>query len=83
MISSRTLYSYRAPPRYRGYPDTGVVTLVQDSGAIFSDTGGQSPEGVYVGTSNGAVYGSPDGGDRWQRLPGTLPPILSVTCAEW
>ena len=37
--------------------------------------------GVYVGTSNGQVYGSADGGDHWQRLPGTLPPILSVTCA--
>jgi photosystem II stability/assembly factor-like uncharacterized protein len=47
------------------------------------DTDGQSPEGVYVGTSNGQVYGSTDGGDHWQRLPGTLPPILSVTCAAW
>lgn len=47
------------------------------------DTDGQSPEGVYVGTSNGQVYASRDGGDHWERLPGTLPPILSVTCAEW
>lgn len=47
------------------------------------DTDGQSPEGVYVGTSNGEVYASIDGGDSWQRLPGTLPPILSVTCASW
>jgi photosystem II stability/assembly factor-like uncharacterized protein len=38
-------------------------------------------EGVYVGTTNGAVYASIDGGDHWQRLPGTLPPILSVTAA--
>lgn len=47
------------------------------------DTDGQDPEGVYVGTSNGEVYGSIDGGESWQRLPGTLPPILSVTCAVW
>jgi hypothetical protein len=47
------------------------------------DTDGQSPEGVYVGTSNGQVYASIDGGDHWQRLPGTLPPILSVTAAAW
>jgi photosystem II stability/assembly factor-like uncharacterized protein len=47
------------------------------------DTDGLAPEGVYVGTSNGQVYGSTDGGDRWQRLPGTLPPVLSVTCAVW
>lgn len=45
------------------------------------DTDGLEPEGVFVGTSNGQVYGSIDGGDHWQRLPGTLPPVLSVTCA--
>ncbi len=38
-------------------------------------------EGVYVGPSNGEVYASNDAGDHWQRLPGTLPPILSVTAA--
>jgi len=43
------------------------------------DTDGLTPEGVYVGTSNGQVYASADGGDHWQRLPGTLPPVLSVT----
>ena len=47
------------------------------------DTDGLDDEGVYVGTSNGAVYASLDGGDSWQRLPGTLPPILSLTCAVW
>jgi len=46
------------------------------------DTDGADPEGVYVGTSNGEVFASIDGGDHWQRLPGTLPPILSVTCAD-
>ncbi|MCI0777200.1 MAG: exo-alpha-sialidase [Chloroflexi bacterium] len=45
------------------------------------DTDGLESEGVYVGTSNGHVYASIDGGDRWERLPGTLPPILSLTCA--
>ena len=44
-------------------------------------TDGLEPDGVYVGTTNGAVYASVDGGDDWQRLPGTLPPILSVTAA--
>ena len=47
------------------------------------DTDGMDNEGVYVGTSNGAVDASIDGGDSWERLPGTLPPILSVTCAVW
>ena len=45
------------------------------------DTDGLDPEGVYVGTSNGEVYASADRGEHWQRLPGTLPPILSVTAA--
>jgi photosystem II stability/assembly factor-like uncharacterized protein len=47
------------------------------------DTDGLDPEGVYVGTSNGQVYGSADGGDHWQKLPGTLPPVLSVTAAVY
>ena len=42
------------------------------------DTDGLEPEAVYVGTSNGQVYASSDGGESWQRLPGTLPPVLSV-----
>lgn len=42
-------------------------------------TDGLDPEGVYVGTSNGQVFASANGGDSWQRLPGTLPPNLSVT----
>ena len=47
------------------------------------DTDGLDPEGVYVGTSNGEVFASADGGDHWQRLPGTLPPILSVSAAAF
>jgi len=47
------------------------------------DTDGLESEGVYVGTTNGEVFASPDLGERWQRLPGTLPPILSVTAAAW
>jgi photosystem II stability/assembly factor-like uncharacterized protein len=43
------------------------------------DTDSLENAGVYVGTTNGEVYASADTGDRWQRLPGTLPPILSVT----
>jgi photosystem II stability/assembly factor-like uncharacterized protein len=45
------------------------------------DTDGLPSEGVYVGTTNGEVYASNNCGDHWQRLPGTLPPILSVTAA--
>ena len=45
------------------------------------DTDGLYREGVYVGTSNGEVYYGAEGGERWTRLPGTLPPVLSVTAA--
>ncbi len=46
------------------------------------DTDGAESEGVYLGTTNGEVYYGQDGGDQWVRLPGTLPPILSVTAFE-
>jgi photosystem II stability/assembly factor-like uncharacterized protein len=45
------------------------------------DTDTLDPAGVYAGTSNGEVYASADMGESWTRLPGTLPPILSVTAA--
>jgi len=47
------------------------------------DVDGHESEGVYVGTSNGEVYGSNDLGEHWMRLPGTLPPVLSVTAATF
>jgi hypothetical protein len=36
------------------------------------------PCGVYVGTTDGAVYASPDGGDTWQPIVEHLPRVLSV-----
>jgi photosystem II stability/assembly factor-like uncharacterized protein len=45
------------------------------------DTDGLDREAVYLGTSNGEIYIGHDAGERWQRLPGTLPPVLSVTAA--
>lgn len=46
------------------------------------DTDGVEAEGVYLGTTNGEVYFGRDGGEKWTRLPGTLPPVLSVTAFE-
>jgi photosystem II stability/assembly factor-like uncharacterized protein len=34
--------------------------------------------GIYFGTTGGAVYVSPDGGDRWEAIVHDLPPVLSV-----
>ncbi len=63
-----------------GLPGPGDYQSVYREGL---DTDGLDPEGVYVGTSNGQVYVSADGGDHWQCLPGMLPPVLSVTCAVY
>lgn len=46
------------------------------------DTDGADEEGVYVGTTNGQVFYGRNRGESWVRLPGTLPPILSVTAFE-
>jgi hypothetical protein len=64
-------------PTSKGLPGPHDYQSVYREGL---DTDGA--DGVYVGTSNGEVYASIDGGDNWQRLPGTLPPILSVTAAD-
>ena len=34
--------------------------------------------GIYFGTSGGAVYVSPDGGDSWSAIVENLPAVLSV-----
>ena len=34
--------------------------------------------GIYVGTTGGQVYCSPDGGDHWTAIARHLPPVLSV-----
>jgi len=65
-------------PLTQGLPGPADYQSVYREGL---DTDGLDPEGVYAGTSNGEVFASADGGDHWQRLPGTLPPVLSVTAA--
>jgi photosystem II stability/assembly factor-like uncharacterized protein len=44
--------------------------------AMAVDT--RQPTGVYVGTTGGDVYASPDAGESWQRLPARLPRVLCV-----
>jgi len=65
-------------PLTKGLPGPDDYQSVYREGL---DTDTMDPTGVYVGTSNGEVYASADRGDSWMRLPGTLPPILSVTAA--
>lgn len=61
-----------------GLPGPNDYQSVYREGMDTDDEGG-----VYVGTTNGAVYASADGDDRRQRLPGTLPPIVSVTAVRY
>ncbi|MEE8560532.1 MAG: hypothetical protein V3S91_01015, partial [Gemmatimonadota bacterium] len=44
------------------------------------DTDGLDPCGVYLGTSTGHLYGSPDG-ERWTCIAAHLPKILSVSAS--
>jgi hypothetical protein len=50
------------------------VNVLRDAMAI--DT--MDPCGVYVGTTGGQVYGSPDAGDSWRPIVRDLPAVLSV-----
>ena len=65
-------------PLTKGLPGPSDYQSVYREGL---DTDGLDREAVYVGTSNGEVYVGHENGEHWQRLPGTLPPVLSVTAA--
>lgn len=63
-----------------GLPGAFAYTAVLRS-AMATD--GDDPGGVYLGTTGGAVYASRDLGERWTRLEGSLPRVLTVeTCVE-
>ena len=62
-------------PLRRGLPQHNAWTSVL-RGAM--DVDGQSPCGVYFGTTSGTVHLSSDGGETWQNISGILPRILCV-----
>jgi photosystem II stability/assembly factor-like uncharacterized protein len=62
-------------PLGRGLPQQPTYAGVL-RGALSVD--GLDPAGVYVGSTAGEVFVSADAGDSWQRLPCTLPRVLSV-----
>lgn len=67
-------------PLTKGLPGPNDYQSVYREGL---DTDGLDSEGVYVGTSNGEVFYGAECGERWTRLPGTLPPVLSVTAVAF
>lgn len=63
----------------RGLPEEPTYAGVL-RGAMAVDT--LDPAGVYVGSTSGDVYASPDRGESWQRLAMKLPRVLSVAAYE-
>jgi hypothetical protein len=41
----------------------------------------QDPAGIYLGTTTGQIFFSPDAGDHWEQIADYLPPILSLETA--
>ena len=62
-------------PLTRGLPQENCyVNVLRDAMSVDSlDSGG-----VYVGTTGGQVYCSPDGGDNWSAIVRDLPAVVSV-----
>jgi hypothetical protein len=62
-------------PLTAGLPQSHCyVNVLRDAMAVDS----LDPCGVYVGTSGGQVYASPDAGDTWAPIVRDLPAVLSV-----
>jgi hypothetical protein len=61
-----------------GLPQTDAYeTVLRDALAVDR----LDPVGVYFGTRNGKVFGSPDEGESWSELADGLPPVISVKAA--
>ena len=62
-------------PLTKGLPQRDCyVNVLRDAMALDA----MDPCGVYFGTTGGAVYVSPDGGDSWSAIVHDLPAVLSV-----
>jgi photosystem II stability/assembly factor-like uncharacterized protein len=61
-----------------GLPDGNWSVVVRD--AFCSDA--HDPTGLYLGTRDGCVYASADGGDSFGLVVDHLPDVLVVRAAE-
>lgn len=66
----RKLLSPKAFPGHFGVQREGIATDALD------------PAGIYVGTTTGQLFVSPDAGKRWQLVPFQFPGIHSVSIAN-
>ena len=62
-------------PLTKGLPQSNCyVNVLRDAMSVD----GLDDSGIYFGTTGGAVYCSPDGGDSWAPIVSDLPAVLSV-----
>jgi photosystem II stability/assembly factor-like uncharacterized protein len=62
-------------PLTKGLPQSNCyVNVLRDAMSVDALDDG----GIYFGTTGGAVYCSPDGGDTWSPIVSDLPAVLSV-----
>jgi len=66
----RKLLSPRAFPGHFGVQREGITTDALE------------PPGIYVGTTTGQLFVSPDGGKTWRPVPFQFPGIHSVSVAN-
>ena len=62
-----------------GLPQKGAYLSAYREGMT---TDRHADAGVYIGTSNGQIFFSPDSGDHWQLLADHLPPVLSLEASS-
>ncbi|MGA2665912.1 MAG: exo-alpha-sialidase, partial [Nitrososphaerales archaeon] len=62
-------------PLGSGLPRRSYYNVLREGMA----TDGDDPGGVYFGTTTGQLFGSRNGGKRWDLIADGLPPIYSVT----
>jgi hypothetical protein len=65
-------------PLTEGLPQENALELVLRDAM---DTDPMNPAGVYFGTANGQIFGSPNGGASWSEIHRGLPRVLCVRAA--
>jgi photosystem II stability/assembly factor-like uncharacterized protein len=65
-------------PVGNGLPDGVYVSILRDGFSSAGDT----PLGLYFGTTAGSVFASPDEGEHWELVTSHLPRILSVVAVQ-
>ena len=58
-----------------GLPRRSYYNVLREG--MASDT--EDPCGIYFGTTTGQLFGSRNGGGRWELMADGLPPIYSVS----